>query len=331
MAEKEVVISRLQSALLRLPKDDLIKLLRSTYQAMRIKHGIPYERPESNTHSSAAQRETAARGVKATAARSKRKHSVGKRKPSDTPSDKGHFAKVEQPTFRQIDILADDFKDLNLSYDSDAFDLAEPSADNQQHASSPTHGGTVDRASVQESTLDDREFAIQTLKDDARQIVPPLDLSGISASAKEAYKVTDFLPSPEVCATGSFSESKNNVLLDPYVKLKHVTCPEAHPVGEFATDNFSGHWLRDSPGYSMPDNSKMPHPRTVVRGNYTVTPRPGQWVRGYPLPQHVYDPPYLHLPQAFGTMPGGQVAYRDMQRLGPCAPSQVRGRSVQRF
>ncbi|GBE62320.1 hypothetical protein, conserved [Babesia ovata] len=205
MVEKEVVISRLQGALLRLPKDDLIKLLRSTYQAMRIKHGIPFERPESNTHSSATQRETGARGAKATAARSKRKHSAGKRKPSETSSDKGNFAKVEQPTFRQIDILADDFKDLNLSYDSDAFDLAEPGVDSHQHANSPTQSGTVDETSLSESTLNDREFAIQTLKDDARQIVPPLDLSAISASAKEAYKVTDFLPSPKVGTTGLLS------------------------------------------------------------------------------------------------------------------------------
>lgn len=44
MVDKEVAITRLQNTLLRLPKDDLIKLLKSTYQAMRIKHGIPYER-----------------------------------------------------------------------------------------------------------------------------------------------------------------------------------------------------------------------------------------------------------------------------------------------
>ncbi|KAK2198126.1 hypothetical protein BdWA1_001131 [Babesia duncani] len=41
--EKELAIIKLQNALLRLPREDLAKLLKNTYQAMRIKHGIPYE------------------------------------------------------------------------------------------------------------------------------------------------------------------------------------------------------------------------------------------------------------------------------------------------
>ncbi|XP_952765.1 uncharacterized protein TA07450 [Theileria annulata] len=41
MSEKELCIEKLQKALLKLPKDDLIKLLKNTYQAMKIKHNIP--------------------------------------------------------------------------------------------------------------------------------------------------------------------------------------------------------------------------------------------------------------------------------------------------
>ncbi|GIX65570.1 PHD-finger domain-containing protein [Babesia caballi] len=190
MVETDAAISRLQSTLLRLPKDDLIKLLKSTYQAMRIKHGIPYERAESRAATSAAQRDLRGKSTKSQGvSQGKRKHSTARKKATDGAPDAGSFGKVEQPTFRQVESLTEDLSNLNLSSISYDSDLPETSAEPGRCESSPIPCA----APTPEDVMNDREFAIQTLKDEAKQLVPPLDFSTIDTSAKEAYKFSDFI------------------------------------------------------------------------------------------------------------------------------------------
>ncbi|ORM40307.1 uncharacterized protein BXIN_2021 [Babesia sp. Xinjiang] len=321
MVEKEVAIARLQSTLLRLSKDDLIKLLKSTYQAMRIKHGIPFERAESRSSSSPAQRELRGKGAKTPAvARGKRKHTTVRRKQSDSASDTGSFRKVEQPTFRQVDRLTDDFDDLHLSsmsYDSDEVNVSDPAADEQPSDISPTRLVAGNSENKPDNTISDHEYAIQTLKDDVRQLVPPLDFSGIGPSAKEAYKLKDFLPTPEECPTNCYTN----------VKDSDETTAMA------GADNRDQHFLGSVAGYGYQGNASypMPQPCAVVPGNYAMAPPPGVWFRGPPNTQFVRAGPRMYPVHPLRPVGSGNPAYRDIHHYGNILPVQVRSHSVQRL
>lgn len=200
MVERDGAISRLQNTLLRLPKDDLIKLLKSTYQAMRIKHGIPFERCVATATCGSTQSNAKAKGAKTSAIpRSKNKHSANRKKQAEALSDTHDGDRVEQPTFRQIDSYIDDLNRLSLSSnsnDSDGIglsDISEGANGAQKHRSvtSPTQCLLRECDNGEPAGFNDSDFVTSVLPEDLKHStpVPPLDLSGIGLKMKNPYQI----------------------------------------------------------------------------------------------------------------------------------------------
>ncbi|GFE53921.1 transcriptional regulator, putative [Babesia ovis] len=321
MVEKEVAIARLQSTLLRLSKDDLIKLLKSTYQAMRIKHGIPFERADVRPSGVTSQRELRNKGAKTPAVTRKRKPSAGRKKLPDATPDTNSFRKVEQPTFRQVDRLADDLNDLHfssLSYDSDDVHLSDPCAANEHCEVPPTHIGQSKGTGTPESILSDRDLAIQTLKDDVRQLVPMLDLSTIGPSAKEAYKLSELI----------------NVQHDrPNSNKMNATCIDMPETSGMASTENDNSRFAEAPGtyaYHMPLHQPFQQPK-IVPATYTMAPRPGGWFPGHPNPQFVRGAPQMYPVQPMRPAINANIGYHDAQTFRNMGPIRLRSHSMQRL
>ncbi|EDO07073.1 uncharacterized protein BBOV_IV007170 [Babesia bovis T2Bo] len=316
MVDKEVAIARLQSTLLRLSKEDLIKLLKSTYQAMRIKHGIPFERSDGHATTLNAQREPCAKGAKTPAARTKRRQNTGGKKTSDAAPDTESFRKVEQPTFRQIDRLADDLGDLHfssLSYDSDDVAVSEHCLGDQESDMPQSHQVTSKSFGTPDSILSDRELAIQSLKEEMRQLVPPLDLSNISASAKEGYNLSDLISTQNDHIHSNHMNSTCNDTVEPSSFLN------AENVGARYIDGLGTN------AYHPPYNQTISHPRGLMPRSYGMAQYPGNWIPLTANPHYVRGPLLMHPPRL--TRPGtaDNFEYGEMYHMN--TPGSVRRRT----
>ncbi|AFZ79964.1 hypothetical protein BEWA_028130 [Theileria equi strain WA] len=106
--EKDLAVERLQNALLKLPRDDLVKLLKNTYQAMRIKHSIPHEKkaPEPAAETAKLHKKSAKYSANSRAAASGTPKAKTARQRSDSVNSRptnARSAKPREPTGKQED------------------------------------------------------------------------------------------------------------------------------------------------------------------------------------------------------------------------------------